>query len=73
MAQFCAVFPGEFRGGEIEAPLFFLLCRQIAGVLALERVQLADGVMKGAGVVMGGEKVLPHLEADRREAFGDGG
>lgn len=70
IAQFCATYPGELRGGAIEAPLFFLLCRQMQGVLALDRVQQADAVMKGAAVVMVGEQALPALAADRREAFG---
>lgn len=66
------MYPGEFRGGEIEAPLFFLLCRQLGAVLALQRVQGAEAVMKGAAVVMVGKEALPALRDDRREAFGDG-
>lgn len=72
MAQFCAVYPGEFRGGEVEAPWFFLLCRQMVATLALERVQMADAVAKGVALGFGGEKALPVLARDRAEAFGDG-
>lgn len=72
VAQVAAVYPGEFRGGEIAAPLFFLLARQLPAVLAMQRVTQADAVAKGAGLVMNGEKMLPLLKADREEAFGDG-
>lgn len=39
-------------------------------VLALWRVTFADAVAKGAGLIMAGDKMLPHLKADQREAFG---
>lgn len=72
VAHVCHWYPGEFRGGDIEAPLFFLLYRQLGSILALERVQTASGVMKGTAVVWVGESATPALEQDRREAFGDG-
>ena len=73
MAQFCRLYPGEFQGGEIEAPLFWMLCRKMRHVLALERVQMTNSMALGGAIVMNGdEKMRPALDRDLREAFPDG-
>jgi hypothetical protein len=72
VAQFCRTYPGEFRNGEIEAPLFWMLCRQMRHILALDRVQMTNAVALGAGVVMNGDKLRPALDKDIKEAFPGG-
>lgn len=68
IAQVCAVYPGSYRGADTEAPFFWLLCRRMRPVLALERVQLTRAVSLGAGLVMNGSEVRPLAERDIREA-----
>lgn len=69
IAQFCAVYPGLYRGSDTEAPLFFLLCRRMRQVQAMARVQMTNSVALGAGLVLSGDAVRPLAEKDVREAY----
>lgn len=65
VAQFCATYPGEYRGGEIEAPTFFMLCREMAATHAHLSYLMADGVQVGEHSRMHGGP----LEELRRRAY----
>ena len=65
------MYPGLFSWA-IDAPLFFLLCRRIGAIQAMGMAHQAHAVLVGAGMVMGGEKMLPEYKRLVAEAFPDG-
>lgn len=70
VARFCALYPGEFQGGAIQAPLFYLLARRMGAVVAFQRLQMGHAVAGGVALVLGGEKARDVFRTYREEASG---
>jgi hypothetical protein len=76
VAQVAVMFPAMAPAavsGEILAPVFFWLSRQVKRAMAIQRVQQTSAVSLAVGMVMGEkDAVLRLAEKDVREAFPDG-
>ena len=70
VAQFIATYgAGTFDRGHIPWAEFWMLFQEIPQLTAMARVNMTTAVSMGAGLVMGGDKVLAVAEQDRKDAY----
>lgn len=71
VSQFIATYGYDtFQNGAITWVTFWTLYNRIPNIQAFHRVNMTTSVALGAGLALGGEKVMKYTEQDRKEALG---